>query len=76
MIVKIDNDTYEPVNSILNKSFVKETILEPKRAATIPKSKINEIALGIFAFWTNSVAANRYCRIKETDIPISKFAKQ
>ena len=50
MIVKIDKDTYEPVNSVLNKSFVTETILEPKRAATIPKSKINEIALGIFAF--------------------------
>ena len=51
-------------------------MFEPKSAATIPKSKIKDIALGMFSFCTNSVAANLYWSTKDTDRPINKLPKQ
>ena len=67
---------YEPTYVTVCASLEKETILAPSKEATIPKSNIKEIALGIFDEITDSEAAKRYCCAKETDKPIVKLPKQ
>ncbi len=67
---------YEPTYVTVWASLEKETILAPSKEATIPKSNIREIALGIFDEITDSEAAKRYCCAKETDNPIVKLPTQ
>ena len=51
-------------------------MLAPNKEATIPKRRINEIALGIFEVSTDSVAANLYCWANETERQIAKLPIQ
>ena len=51
-------------------------MLAPSSEAIMPNKSIREIALGIFDFSTDSLAAKRYCWAKATERPIIKFPKQ
>ena len=67
---------YEPTYVTVCASLEKETILAPSKEATIPKSNIKEIALGIFDEIPEAEEGIRYCCAKETDNPIVKLPKQ
>ena len=74
--VSIPRDTYETLEWLRKGNIINAELTFSKVIEYLAKSKIKEIALGIFSLWTISVAANLYWRIKDTDRPINKLPKQ